>query len=54
MAKTHGHGIPVFLCRPCALVRGITDADLEGRNAQFTNAQAMAATMEWATKVLVV
>jgi len=54
MAKTQDHGIPVFLCRPCALARGITDADLEGWKAQFTNAQAMAATMEWATKILVV
>jgi hypothetical protein len=32
----------------------LTDADLEGRNAQFTNAQAMAAAMEWAGKVVVV
>jgi len=54
LAKTLDHGIPIFLCRPCALARGVTDADLEGRNAQFTNAQAMAATMEWAAKVLVV
>jgi predicted peroxiredoxin len=54
MAKTQDHGIPIFLCRPCALARGVTDADLEGRNAQFTNAQAIAATMEWAAKVFVV
>jgi uncharacterized protein involved in oxidation of intracellular sulfur len=54
MTKARDHGIPIFLCRPCALARGITDADLEGRNAQFTNAQAMAATMEWASKVFVV
>ena len=54
LAKTLDRGIPVFLCRPCAAARGITDADLEGRNAQFTNAQAMASAMEWAAKVLVV
>jgi uncharacterized protein involved in oxidation of intracellular sulfur len=54
IAKTQDHGIPVFLCRPCATARGITDADLEGRNAQFTNAQAMAAAMAWAAKVIVV
>jgi uncharacterized protein involved in oxidation of intracellular sulfur len=54
MAKTQDLGIPISLCRPCALARGVTDADLEGRNAQFTNAQAMAAAMAWAAKVLVV
>jgi uncharacterized protein len=54
MAKVQDHGVPIFLCRPCAMARGVTDADLEGRNAQFTNAQAMAAAMEWATKILVV
>ena len=54
MAKVQDHGIPIFLCRPCATARGVTDADLEGRNAQFTNAQATAAAMEWAAKVLVV
>jgi len=54
MAKTQDHGIPIFLCRPCALARGITDADLEGRNAQFTNGPAMAAAMAWAAKILVV
>jgi uncharacterized protein involved in oxidation of intracellular sulfur len=54
MAKAQDHGVLIFLCRPCAMARGVTDADLEGRNAQFTNAQAMAATMEWAAKVFVV
>jgi uncharacterized protein involved in oxidation of intracellular sulfur len=54
LAKAEAHGIPIFLCRPCALARGVTEADLEGRNAQFTNAQAMAAAMAWATKILVV
>lgn len=54
MAKVQDHGIPIFLCRSCATTRGVTDADLEGRNAQFTNSQAMAAAMEWAAKVLVV
>jgi uncharacterized protein involved in oxidation of intracellular sulfur len=54
MAKLQDRGVPVFVCRPCAQARGLTDADLEGRNAQFTNAQAMAAAMEWAGKVVVV
>lgn len=54
MAKAQDHGIPVFLCHPCATARGVTDADLEGRNAQFSNAQTMAAAMHWAAKVLVV
>jgi predicted peroxiredoxin len=54
MAKVQDRGVPVFLCRPCAQARGLTDADLEGRNAQYTNAQTMAAAMAWATKVLVV
>lgn len=54
MAKSQDLGIPVSLCRPCALARGVTDADLEGRNAQFTNAQAMAAAMAWAAKVLAI
>jgi predicted peroxiredoxin len=54
MAKTHDDGIPISLCRSCAVARGVSEADLEGRNAQFTNSQAMAATMEWAAKVLVV
>jgi hypothetical protein len=54
MAKTQDLGIPISLCRPCGLARGVTDADLEGRNAQFTNSQAMAAAMAWAANVLVV
>lgn len=54
MAKTQDLGIPISLCRPCAQARGVTDADLDGRNAQFTNSQAMAAAMAWAAKVLVV
>jgi sulfur relay (sulfurtransferase) complex TusBCD TusD component (DsrE family) len=54
MAKAVDHGIPISLCRPCATARGVTDADLEGRNAQFTNSEAMAAAIAWATKVLVV
>lgn len=54
IAKVQDHGVPMYLCRSCAMARGVTDADLEGRNAQFTNAQAMAAAMQWATKVLVV
>jgi sulfur relay (sulfurtransferase) complex TusBCD TusD component (DsrE family) len=54
MAATQNHGIPIFVCRPCAAARGVTDLDLEGRNAQYTNGPAMAAAMEWAGKVLVV
>jgi len=54
MAGTRDHGIPIFVCRPCAAARGVTDLDLEGRNAQYTNGPAMAAAMEWAGKVLVV
>jgi predicted peroxiredoxin len=54
MAKVQDRGVSIFLCRPCAMARGLTDADLEGRNAQFTNAQAMAAAMAWAAKILVV
>lgn len=54
LAKAQDHGIPIFVCRPCATARGVSEADLDGRNAQFTNAQAMAAAMAWATKVLVV
>ena len=54
MAKTQDLGIPIFLCRACALARGLTDADLEGRNPQLTSGQALAGSMEWATKVLVV
>jgi uncharacterized protein involved in oxidation of intracellular sulfur len=54
IAKAQDRGVPMYLCRSCALARGVTDADLEGRNAQFTNAQAMAAAMQWATKVFVV
>jgi sulfur relay (sulfurtransferase) complex TusBCD TusD component (DsrE family) len=54
LAKSQDRGVPVYICRPCADARGITDADLEGRNAQYTNGQAMAAAMQWATKVLVV
>ena len=54
LAKVQDHGIPISLCRPCAMARGVTDADLQGRNAQFTNSQAMAAAMEWAAKILVV
>jgi predicted peroxiredoxin len=54
LQKVEDHGVPIFLCRPCAVARGIEDADLDGRNAQFTNAQAMAAAMAWASKVLVV
>jgi predicted peroxiredoxin len=54
LAKVQDRGVPIFLCRGCAVARGITDQDLEGRNAQFTNGQAMAAAMAWATKVLVV
>ena len=54
MSKAQDHGYPIYLCRPCAMARGVTEADLEGRNAQFTNAEAMAAGMAWAGKVLVV
>jgi uncharacterized protein len=54
MAKVQDRGVPIFLCRGCAIARGLTEADLEGRNAQFTNGQAMAADMSWATKILVV
>jgi hypothetical protein len=32
----------------------VVDSDFEGKNAQFTNPQITAATMAWATKVLVV
>jgi predicted peroxiredoxin len=54
MAKTQAYAIPISLCRPCALARGITETDLEGWHAQFTNASVMAATMAWAAKVLLV
>lgn len=54
MTKLLDRGIPIFLCRPCAMARGVTEADLEGQNAQFTNGPAMAAAMEWAAKILVV
>jgi uncharacterized protein involved in oxidation of intracellular sulfur len=53
MAKAHTQGILIYVCRPCATARGVTDSDLDGHNAQYTNGQAMAAAMEWATKVLV-
>jgi hypothetical protein len=32
----------------------VVDADLAGKNASFTNPQLTAATMAWATRVLVV
>jgi hypothetical protein len=32
----------------------VVEADLEGKNAQFTNPTLTAATMGWATKILVV
>jgi hypothetical protein len=32
----------------------VVDQDFEGKNAEFTNPQRTAATMAWATKVLVV
>ena len=54
IARTRDKGVPIFVCRPCAEARGVTDADLEGRGAQYTNGPAMAAAMEWAGKVLAV
>ncbi len=54
LAKVQEQGIPIYVCRPCAAARGVTETDLASRNAVFTNAQAMAAAMAWATKVLVV
>ena len=53
MAKAQTQGILIYVCRACAEARGITNSDLDHRNAQYTNGQAMAAAMEWATKVLV-
>jgi uncharacterized protein involved in oxidation of intracellular sulfur len=53
MAKAQDGGVPIYVCRPCAEARGVTDSDLDGRNAQYTNGPAMAAAMAWATKVLV-
>jgi hypothetical protein len=38
----------------CATARRVVDSDFEGKNAQFTNPQITAATMAWATKILVV
>jgi hypothetical protein len=32
----------------------VVETDFEGKNAQYTNPQVTAATMAWATKVLVV
>jgi len=32
----------------------VVEADFEGKNAQFTNPTLTAATMGWATKILVV
>jgi hypothetical protein len=32
----------------------VAESDFEGKNAQFTNPQITAATMAWATKILVV
>jgi hypothetical protein len=32
----------------------VVEADFEGKNAQYTNPQVTAATMGWATKILVV
>lgn len=54
LAKVQEQGIPIYVCRPCAAARGVTETDLAGRNAVFTDARAMAAAMAWATKVLVV
>jgi predicted peroxiredoxin len=54
LAKVQEQGIPIYVCRPCATARGVSEADLAGNKAVFTNAQAMAAAMAWATKVLVV
>lgn len=54
IAKTRDHGVPISVCRPCAEARGVTEADLESWNAQYTNGPAMAAAMEWAGKVIVV
>jgi predicted peroxiredoxin len=54
LARVQDHGIPLSVCRACAGARGITDADLEKHRAQYTNGAAMAAAMEWATKVLVI
>jgi uncharacterized protein involved in oxidation of intracellular sulfur len=54
LAKVREQGIPIYVCRPCATARGVSEADLIASNAQFTNAQAMAAAMAWATKVFVV
>jgi hypothetical protein len=32
----------------------VAETDFDGKNAQFTNPQITAATMGWATKILVV
>jgi hypothetical protein len=37
-----------------ATARAVVQSDLEGKNVQFTNPQLTAATVAWATKVLVV
>ncbi len=37
-----------------ALTREVAESDFEGKGARFTNPQITAATMAWATEVLVV
>jgi hypothetical protein len=32
----------------------VVETDFEGKNAQYTNPEVTAATMAWATKILVV
>lgn len=35
MDNTIGQNVPFYLCMPCSMARGVTDEDIEGKNAQF-------------------
>lgn len=45
-------GVPVHVCRRCADVREVTEADLQGKNARFTSPQEFANVCAEADQVI--
>jgi sulfur relay (sulfurtransferase) complex TusBCD TusD component (DsrE family) len=44
------HSVPVYVWERCSFARGVTEADLQGKNAQFTNPQIAAGRMATADR----
>ena len=52
MPKVLANKIQIYACGACCRARGVTEADLQSKNAKFGNPQIFVQLTEWCDKII--